>query len=132
MSYWGATVITNLFSVVPIVGKILVEWVWGGFSVNSSTLTRFLGLHIILPLVLVVFVGLHILFLHKTGSSNPVGIGGQYQTFYPYWVVKDVLGILVRLLLLLFVVLLYPYLFMDPEKFLEANYLVTPVHIQPE
>lgn len=132
MSYWGATVITNLVSVVPLVGQTLVEWLWGGFSVNTATITRFLGLHIILPLVLSAIVGLHIIFLHNSGSSNPVGVKGAYGSFFPYWVVKDVFGILAVVILFSFIVCQTPFVFMDRENFLEANFMVTPVHIQPE
>jgi ubiquinol-cytochrome c reductase cytochrome b subunit len=105
---------------------------WGGFSVNSATLTRFFGLHIILPLVLVALVGVHILFLHATGSSNPIGINRKYLTFHPFWTIKDVLGVLFVLFGLISIVLLLPFLFMDPENFIEAKFMVTPVHIQPE
>lgn len=132
MSYWGATVITNLFGVIPLIGKLVVEWLWGGFSVNSATLTRFFGLHVILPLVLVAMMVLHILLLHNTGSSNPIGLNNSYLPFHPYWTIKDAYGVLAVILFGLFMILLFPFTFMDAENFIEANFMVTPVHIQPE
>jgi ubiquinol-cytochrome c reductase cytochrome b subunit len=84
MSYWGATVITNLFGVVPLIGTLLVRCMWGGFSVTRVTLTRFFALHMILPFILVGLIGIHIFFLHATGSSNPIGISKKYLTFHPY------------------------------------------------
>lgn len=132
MSYWGATVITNLASVIPIIGSQVVEWIWGGFSVNSATLTRFLGMHIVLPLVMVFLVGVHILVLHKTGSSNPIGVNRRYKTFHPYWTYKDLLGIGAWITVWVVIVFLFPFIFMDRENFIEANFMVTPVHIQPE
>lgn len=132
MSYWGATVITKLFRVVPLIGSNLVKWVWGGFSVSSVTLTRFFGLHVILPLVLCAIVGLHIILLHSTGSRNPLGVQLNYNTFHPYWTKKDVFGIAVVAVIWCYLVFLNPFFFMDSENFIEANFLVTPIHIQPE
>lgn len=132
MSYWGATVITNLFSVFPLIGKIVVEWLWGGFSVNKSTLTRFFGLHIVLPLILCLLVFLHLVFLHFTGSSNPIGIKKFYLSFHPYWTIKDMVTVFISLGFLSIQIFLSPFFFMDSENFLEANFMVTPVHIQPE
>jgi ubiquinol-cytochrome c reductase cytochrome b subunit len=132
MSYWGATVITNLFRVVPVIGNELVKWVWGGFSVRSVTLTRFFGLHVILPLVLCAIVGLHIILLHSTGSSNPLGIQVNYKTFHPYWTYKDVYGLVFVFIVWGYLVFLNPFFFMDRENFIEAKFLVTPIHIQPE
>nr|QDP17902.1 cytochrome b [Parachtes limbarae] len=134
MSFWAATVITNLLSAVPYFGVMLVEWVWGGFAVGNPTLTRFFAFHFLLPFVLVLFVIIHLVYLHESGSSNPLGSGSDSDSisFYPYFVVKDVVGFLVAFYLLFLICLEYPYFFMDVENFIPANSLVTPIHIQPE
>lgn len=134
MSFWAATVITNLLSAVPYLGGILVEWVWGGFSVGSATLTRFYSFHFILPFIILFLVLLHLLFLHKTGSSNPIGSNRNFDKilFHPYFSIKDLLGYLVWGIMYLYVCFLYPYIFIDVENFIPSNPIVTPVHIQPE
>nr|YP_003934396.1 cytochrome b [Eualetes tulipa]ADI79405.1 cytochrome b [Eualetes tulipa] len=134
MSFWGATVITNLLSSIPYVGKMLVEWVWGGFAVDNATLTRFYALHFLLPFALVGLTLMHLLFLHETGSNNPLGINSDAQKvpFHSYYTFKDMVGFVVLLWVLLFLVLFFPQLLGDPENFIPANPLVTPVHIQPE
>uniref|UniRef100_A0AB39CC46 Cytochrome b n=1 Tax=Cymatium sp. TaxID=3160661 RepID=A0AB39CC46_9CAEN len=134
MSFWGATVITNLLSAVPYLGKMLVEWVWGGFAVDNATLTRFFALHFLLPFVIMAMSGLHILFLHETGSNNPLGLNsdGEKVPFHPYYSFKDLVGFIVVISLLSMLVLFSPQLLTDPENFIPANPLVTPVHIQPE
>lgn len=134
MSFWAATVITNLLSAVPYVGVMLVEWVWGGFAVGNSTLTRFFAFHFILPFIVVVFVLIHLFFLHQQGSSNPLGLVRDFDkvVFHPYYVWKDVFGLMVFLLFFIMICLLYPYIFMDVENFIPSNPIVTPVHIQPE
>lgn len=134
ISFWGATVITNLISVVPYVGEILVQWVWGGFSINNATLNRFYSLHFILPFVIIVMVMMHLLFLHETGSSNPIGFKRDYNkfSFRPYFVYKDLIGFILLIILLLLICILNPYILSDPENFIQANPIVTPVHIQPE
>nr|AHX97797.1 cytochrome b [Elasmosoma sp. QL-2014] len=134
MSFWGATVITNLLSAVPGIGGILVEWLWGGFSVGNATLNRFYTFHFLLPFILLGVVFLHLLFLHESGSSNPIGVkSGFYMIkFHSYFTIKDLVGFLVVAYLLFYVVLEAPYVLGDPENFLEANSMVTPVHIQPE
>ena len=134
MSFWGATVITNLLSVVPYIGKILVEWIWGGFAVDNATLNRFFVLHFILPFVLAALFVLHVLFLHQTGSSNPLGLNRNITKvpIHPFFLVKDFLGFLILLTLLIYLALLNPYLLSDPDNFTPANPLSTPVHIQPE
>nr|YP_009865006.1 cytochrome b [Linuparus trigonus]QKE42644.1 cytochrome b [Linuparus trigonus] len=134
MSFWGATVITNLASAVPYVGTNLVEWVWGGFSVGNATLTRFFALHFMLPFVVAALSAIHILFLHQSGSNNPLGISSQPDKvpFHPYFSFKDIVGFLVLLATLVLLTLLNPYLLGDPDNFIPANPMSTPVHIQPE
>nr|YP_009169440.1 cytochrome b [Naticarius hebraeus]AKL90637.1 cytochrome b [Naticarius hebraeus] len=134
MSFWGATVITNLLSAVPYLGKMLVEWVWGGFAVDNATLTRFFALHFLLPFAIAGLTMLHLLFLHETGSNNPLGLNsdGDKVPFHSYYSFKDLVGFVVMLGLLTFLVLFFPQLLTDPENFIPANPLVTPVHIQPE
>jgi len=134
ISFWAATVITNLLSAVPYLGIILVEWVWGGFSVGNSTLTRFFAFHFILPFIILFLVLLHLLFLHKTGSSNPIGSNRSFDKilFHPYFLIKDLFGYFIWGLLFIYVCLLSPYIFIDVENFIPSNPMVTPVHIQPE
>lgn len=133
MSYWGATVITNFFSVIPFIGPNLVIWIWGGFAVDYPTLTRFFSLHFILPLILVVFVVFHLIFLHETGSKNPLGLKRSTDkvAFFPLFALKDILGFFVYFVLA-YCFFLSPFSFMEFQKFIEANSLVTPLHIQPE
>nr|ADB19736.1 cytochrome b [Scincella lateralis]ADB19737.1 cytochrome b [Scincella lateralis] len=134
MSFWGATVITNLLSAIPYVGTSLVEWIWGGFSVDNATLTRFFMFHFLLPFIIMGASMLHLLFLHETGSNNPTGLSSNTDKipFHPYFSYKDLLGASLLTLFLLSLALLFPYLLGDPENFTPANPLVTPPHIQPE
>nr|YP_009757383.1 cytochrome b [Calappa bilineata]QIM59228.1 cytochrome b [Calappa bilineata] len=134
MSFWGATVITNLFSAIPYIGTDLVQWIWGGFSVDNATLTRFFTFHFVLPFIVAAATLVHILFLHQTGANNPLGISSQLDKvpFHPYFTFKDIVGFIVMLFILLFLSLLDPYLLGDPDNFIPANPLVTPPHIQPE
>nr|AVJ52641.1 cytochrome b [Symphylus caribbeanus] len=134
MSLWGATVITNLLSAVPYLGNTLVKWLWGGFSVDNATLTRFFTLHFLLPFIIAAFVMIHLLFLHQTGSNNPLGLNSNYDKmpFHPYFSIKDTMGFMITLMMLSMLILLEPQLLGDPENFIPANPLVTPVHIQPE
>jgi len=134
ISFWGATVITNLLTAIPYVGNIITIWIWGGFSVDYPTLTRFFSLHFILPFLLLTIVIIHILFLHRKGSSNPLGRRNNIDKirFHPFFRTKDLLGSLIILSLLTTIICLYPYLLRDPENFIPANPLVTPPHIQPE
>nr|YP_010349892.1 cytochrome b [Monodonta labio]UOH96734.1 cytochrome b [Monodonta labio] len=134
MSFWGATVITNLFSAIPYVGKELVQWMWGGFAVDNATLTRFFSLHFLVPFVILGLTVLHLLFLHESGSNNPLGLNSDSDKvpFHSYYSFKDLVGFLVLLFLLSLLVLFSPFLLGDPENFIPANPLVTPVHIQPE
>lgn len=134
ISFWGATVITNLISVIPYIGKEIVEWLWGGFNVGEATLNRFFSFHFILPFVVIIIVIIHIIFLHSTGSSNPLGIPLNIDklVFFNYYVIKDAITIVIALLVLFFVSLQYPYTLIDHENFILANPMVTPPHIQPE
>nr|ATZ70616.1 cytochrome b [Conus cuneolus] len=134
MSFWGATVITNLLSAVPYIGKMLVEWVWGGFAVDNATLTRFFALHFLLPFAIAGLAILHMLFLHETGSNNPLGLNsdGEKIPFHSYYTFKDLVGFIIVIYLLSMLALFSPQLLTDPENFIPANPLVTPVHIQPE
>nr|ACU30571.1 cytochrome b [Ramphocelus dimidiatus] len=134
MSFWGATVITNLFSAIPYIGQTLVEWAWGGFSVDNPTLTRFFALHFLLPFVIVGLTLVHLTFLHETGSNNPLGIPSDCDKipFHPYYTIKDILGFVLMISLLVSLALFSPNLLGDPENFTPANPLVTPPHIKPE
>nr|ACX48705.1 cytochrome b [Agosia chrysogaster] len=134
MSFWGATVITNLLSAVPYMGDTLVQWIWGGFSVDNATLTRFFAFHFLFPFVIAGATVLHLLFLHETGSNNPAGLNSDADkiSFHPYFSYKDLLGFVLMLLALASLTLFSPTLLGDPENFTPANPLVTPPHIQPE
>nr|YP_010501545.1 cytochrome b [Hesperoleucus symmetricus]UXB57625.1 cytochrome b [Hesperoleucus symmetricus] len=134
MSFWGATVITNLLSAVPYMGDTLVQWIWGGFSVDNATLTRFFAFHFLLPFVIAGATILHLLFLHETGSNNPAGLNSDADkiSFHPYFSYKDLLGFVLMLLALTSLALFSPNLLGDSENFIPANPLVTPPHIQPE
>nr|AIG53231.1 cytochrome b [Ctenotus robustus]AIG53233.1 cytochrome b [Ctenotus robustus] len=134
MSFWGATVITNLLSAIPYIGTNLVEWIWGGFSVDNATLTRFFTFHFLLPFAIMGASILHLLFLHETGSNNPTGLASNTDKipFHPYFSYKDLLGATLLLMVLLLLALFSPNLLGDPENFTPANPLVTPPHIKPE
>nr|ADA72108.1 cytochrome b [Pachytriton archospotus]AKQ13090.1 cytochrome b [Pachytriton archospotus] len=134
MSFWGASVITNLLSAIPYVGSSLVEWVWGGFSVDKATLTRFFAFHFLLPFLIAGTSIIHLLFLHETGSNNPTGIPSNQDkiSFHPYFSYKDLLGFLLALLALVLIALIVPNLLVDPENFIPANPLMAPPHIKPE
>nr|ABO43163.1 cytochrome b [Trachinus radiatus]ABO43164.1 cytochrome b [Trachinus radiatus] len=134
MSFWGATVITNLLSAVPYIGNTLVQWIWGGFSVDNATLTRFFAFHFLFPFVVAGATVLHLLFLHEGGSNNPLGLTSNVDkvSFHPYYSLKDYLGFAVLLLALLSLALFSPNLLGDPDNFTPANPLVTPPHIKPE
>nr|YP_009927094.1 cytochrome b [Libellula angelina]AXZ70364.1 cytochrome b [Libellula angelina] len=134
MSFWGATVITNLLSAIPYLGVTLVQWVWGGFAVDNATLTRFFTFHFVLPFIVAAATMIHLLFLHQTGSNNPIGVNSDSDKipFHPYFSWKDIVGFLVMVMMLIMLSLTNPYLLGDPDNFIPANPLVTPVHIQPE
>lgn len=132
--FWGATVITNIFSAIPYIGKTLVEWIWGGFAVTNPTLNRFFAIHFMLPFILIALVIIHIIFLHQTGSKNPLGINRDSDrvSFHKYYSIKDTLGYIVTILAFLRLLIFAPNILTDPENFIMANPLVTPIHIQPE
>nr|URX53848.1 cytochrome b [Postelectrotermes sp. 2 AB-2022a]URX53887.1 cytochrome b [Kalotermitidae sp. 1 AB-2022a]URX53939.1 cytochrome b [Kalotermitidae sp. 1 AB-2022a] len=134
MSFWGATVITNLLSAVPYLGTDLVQWVWGGFAVDNATLTRFFTFHFLLPFIITAMVMVHLLFLHQTGSNNPMGLKSDNDKipFHPYFTMKDIMGFIVLFTALTTLSLKEPYFLSDPDNFVPANPLVTPIHIQPE
>nr|AJG02573.1 cytochrome b [Hypaurotis quercus] len=134
MSFWGATVITNLLSAIPYLGTMLVNWIWGGFAIDNATLTRFYTFHFLLPFVLLLLSMIHLLFLHQTGSNNPLGINSNLDKipFHPFFTFKDLIGFIILLMLLSLLTLTNPYLLGDPDNFIPANPLVTPIHIQPE
>nr|QNV11667.1 cytochrome b [Morellia hortorum] len=134
MSFWGATVITNLLSAIPYLGIDLVQWVWGGFAVDNATLTRFFTFHFILPFIVLAMTMIHLLFLHQTGSNNPIGLNSNIDKipFHPYFTYKDIVGFIIMTMILILLVLINPYLLGDPDNFIPANPLVTPIHIQPE
>ena len=134
ISYWGATVITNLFSAIPYIGRSLVNWLWGSYRVRGATLNRFYSFHFILPFVLLFLSITHLVLLHEKGSRNPLGNINNFSkiSFHPYFTVKDIVGFMIMFIFLFYIVLYQPFLFGDCENFIEANSIVTPVHIQPE
>nr|YP_010610703.1 cytochrome b [Luteuthis dentatus]WAP91471.1 cytochrome b [Luteuthis dentatus]WAP91497.1 cytochrome b [Luteuthis dentatus] len=134
MSFWGATVITNLLSVMPYIGEVLVYWVWGGYSVDGATLNRFFCFHFLFPFIIIGLVMLHFLFLHESGSSNPLGINSNLDKipFHQYHTYKDMLGFFIMMFMLIELVMLYPNFLGDAENFIPANPLLTPEHIKPE
>nr|ARU77161.1 cytochrome b [Mastacembelus armatus] len=134
MSFWGATVITNLLSAVPYIGNTLVQWIWGGFSVDNATLTRFFAFHFLFPFIIAAATMVHLLFLHETGSNNPTGLNSDVDKipFHPYYSYKDLMGFILALIALTSLALFTPNLLGDPDNFTPANPLVTPPHIKPE
>ncbi|CAO5680592.1 MAG: Cytochrome b [Holosporales bacterium] len=138
MSYWGATVITNLFSAIPFVGKGIVEWFWGGYAIGNPTLNRFFVIHYLLPFILVALALFHLIALHRFGSNNPKGIdvdkksGKDTIPFHPYYTIKDYFGLIVFLLIFACIVFFAPNFFAEAENSIPANPLVTPAHIVPE
>jgi ubiquinol-cytochrome c reductase cytochrome b subunit len=134
MSFWGATVITNLVSAIPIVGPSIVEWLWGGFSVDNATLNRFFSIHYLLPFAITGLVIVHIALLHKDGSNNPLGIDSSTDKipFYPYCYVKDLFNALLFIVFFSVFLFYYPNLLGHPDNYIPANPMVTPAHIVPE
>nr|YP_010958566.1 cytochrome b [Centrotypus laticornis]UXF57642.1 cytochrome b [Centrotypus laticornis] len=134
MSFWGATVITNLLSALPYLGQNLVNWIWGGFAISNPTLSRFFSLHFLLPFIITMMVIIHLFLLHITGSSNPTGMKSEFDKipFHPYYTIKDLMGMMMTLTILMTLSLTEPYLLADPDNFTPADPMVTPIHIQPE
>lgn len=134
MSYWGATVITNILTALPIFGEPIVVWIWGGFSIGNATLTRFYGLHFLLPFVIAALAVLHLLILHRSGSSNPMGVDSSIDSirFFPYFFLKDIVAFLGFMLFFMYIVCYQPNLFGHPDNYIKANPMVTPTHIVPE
>nr|YP_009995270.1 cytochrome b [Ochthebius remotus]QNP09660.1 cytochrome b [Ochthebius remotus] len=134
MSFWGATVITNLLSAIPYIGNNIVQWLWGGFAVDNATLTRFFTLHFLMPFIIAALTMIHLLFLHQTGSNNPLGTNSNIDKipFHPYFSMKDLFGFMMMITMLMILTLMNPYLLGDPDNFIPANPLITPIHIQPE
>nr|YP_010735844.1 cytochrome b [Phytomastax pentaspinula]WEL32807.1 cytochrome b [Phytomastax pentaspinula] len=134
MSFWGATVITNLLSAMPYLGAELVQWIWGGFAVDNATLNRFFTFHFILPFIIMMMSMIHLLFLHQTGSNNPMGLNSNMDKipFHPYFTFKDTITFSMIIVNLMLLSMIGPYILGDPDNFTPANPLVTPVHIQPE
>lgn len=136
MSFWGATVITNLFSAFPVVGESIVNWLWGGFSVGGPTLNRFFALHYLLPFIIVAVSMLHLTALHQFGSNNPLGIDRKGPEdsipFHPYYTIKDIFGLSVFLIIYMYFVFFNPNFFGEPDNYIPANPMVTPPHIVPE
>jgi len=134
MSFWGATVITNLFSAIPFIGSSVVEWLWGGFSVDNATLNRFFSLHYLMPFVIAGLTIVHLSFLHYTGSNNPLGLDEHVETvsFYPYFYVKDFYALFLFIFFFSFFFFYYPNVLGHSDNYIPANSLVTPAHIVPE
>nr|YP_010990693.1 cytochrome b [Rhotana formosana]WOW99137.1 cytochrome b [Rhotana formosana] len=134
MSFWGATVITNLISTIPYSGDMMVKWIWGGFTVENPTLNRFYSLHFILPFMIMILILMHLILLHEKGSSNPLGLINKIDKipFHPYFTTKDIMGLIIMMITFLTMINLYPFMMTDPENFIPANSMVTPKHIQPE
>nr|YP_010963560.1 cytochrome b [Hemicentrus obliquus]WKZ08043.1 cytochrome b [Hemicentrus obliquus] len=134
MSFWGATVITNLLSAIPYMGQELVKWIWGGFAVDNPTLNRFFSIHFILPFIIVMMVMIHLMMLHLTGSNNPIGMKSNIDKipFHPYYSIKDLMGMIMMIMMLMMLNTMEPFMLSDPDNFIPADPMVTPIHIQPE
>ena len=134
MSFWGATVITNLFSAIPIIGKDIVGWLWGGFAVDNPTLNRFFSLHFTFPFLIIGAVLIHLILLHEVGSNNPLGITLKTENipFYPYFYTKDLFGLIILFLIFFIFIFYYPNTLGHPDNYIEANPMKTPLHIVPE
>nr|UXO94125.1 cytochrome b [Dolichovespula lama] len=134
MSFWGATVITNLLSAIPYIGQMLVEWIWGGFAVDLPTLNRFYSFHFIMPFIILFMVIIHLTYLHETGSSNPMGINSNIYKiiFHKYFSLKDSITFIMLLIMFFIFMFQYPFILSDPDNFIKANPMITPIHIKPE
>lgn len=134
MSFWGATVITNLVSAIPIIGQDIVVWLWGGFSINNATLNRFFAIHFFMPFVILGIVLIHLTLLHDIGSTNPTAPINYIDNirFYPYFFLKDLTSLLVLLFILSFLIHFKPNMLGHPDNYIKANPFITPIHIVPE
>nr|WRK21386.1 cytochrome b [Xestocephalus sp. n. C ZLL-2024a] len=134
MSFWGATVITNLMSAIPYIGSTTVYWIWGGFSVDKATLSRFLSMHFMLPFIITTMTMIHLMFLHTTGSNNPMGLKSSIDKipFHPYFSIKDITGFSMMMTMFMLMTMSKPFILMDPDNFIPANPMTTPAHIKPE
>nr|AIS38201.1 cytochrome b [Brasilocerus sp. 2 DTA-2012] len=134
MSFWGATVITNLISTIPYLGNTILQWIWGGFNINNATLNRMFSLHFLLPFVLMMMSMIHIFFIHEKGSNNPLGTNSNMDKmpFHLYFTYKDLVSMMITLTMMTLILMIDPYYFSDPENFIPANPLETPPHIKPE
>ena len=133
MSFWGATVITNLVTAIPSIGIHIAQWLWGGFAVDNPTLKRFFSLHYLLPIILAAVAVIHLVFLHEKGSTSPIGHANPDKiSFHPYFTFKDLLGLLIFLIFYFYFVFFNPNVLAHPDNYIEANPLVTPLHIVPE
>ena len=134
MSFWGATVITNLVSAIPLIGNSIVEWLWGGFSVDNATLNRFFSIHYLLPFIISGLAIVHIALLHQYGSNNPVGVEahGDKISFFPYYYTKDLFSALIFLFIFSLFIFFGPNVLGHPDNYIQANAMVTPAHIVPE
>jgi len=134
MSFWGATVITSLVTVIPVAGQIIVEWLWGGFTVNNPTLNRFFSIHFCLPFIIAGITLIHLALLHKEGSNNPIGsdTGVDDISFYPYFFSKDLFALMSFFLFFAFFIFYFPNILNHPDNCIPANPLKTPAHVVPE
>jgi ubiquinol-cytochrome c reductase cytochrome b subunit len=134
MSFWGVTVITSMFSAIPFVGKSIVEWLWGGFSIGNATLNRFFSFHYLLPFLIAGVTLIHLALLHSNGSNNPIGVDSKFNKipFYPYFYVKDLLAFFILLWVFSFLLFYYPNLLGHPDNYIPAYSMKTPAHIIPE
>ena len=134
MSFWGATVITSLFTALPVIGQTIVDWLWGGFTVNNATLNRFFSIHFFLPFVIAGLTIIHLALLHKDGSTNPLGAesGGDKISFYPYFFVKDLYAFFVFVFVFAVFVYFFPNTLGHPDNYIPADPMHTPAHIVPE
>nr|AIW06396.1 cytochrome b [Ichneumonidae sp. MT-2014] len=134
MSFWGATVITNLISTIPYIGQMIVEWIWGGFAINNPTLNRFYTFHFIFPFITMFMVMIHLFFIHQYGSNNPLGLNSKLYSinFHNYFTLKDIMGFLIIYFIILMMCFKIPFMLSDPDNYMIANPMLTPIHIQPE
>nr|YP_010426343.1 cytochrome b [Neucentropus mandjuricus]USL48458.1 cytochrome b [Neucentropus mandjuricus] len=134
MSFWGATVITNMISAIPYIGNDITMWIWGGFSINNATLNRFFSIHFLSPFIIMAMIMVHLAFLHQENSNNPLNLKKNQDkiNFNPYFSMKDILGVVIMLSMFIMFSLNYPFLLNDSDNFIEANPMTTPAHIQPE